>query len=222
MHQYISCSLFYEETLLTLHMKKIVLLFCFFSLTFAASAQQLGIKGGATYATFRGNDAKNYDHRLGYAAGLFYQQHINELIGIQMEALYTSRGAKIETVTGGVTTEDKFRMNYVDVPLLLHVSAGGLFFDLGPQASFIAKAKRITETTSADGNTTTSRSINITDHPYSIDLGYAAGIGYRGAGNIGLEVRYTGGLKDIDDEGPFVGQERRNSTIFLMLSYLFY
>ncbi|MEJ8757099.1 porin family protein [Pontibacter sp. H259] len=204
-------------------MKRIALLLCFFSLTIAASAQQLGIKGGATYSTFKGQNGKDYDYRLGYAGGLFYQQHINDLIGIQIEALYTSRGAKIEKVaTSGVKTEDKFRMNYVDVPLLLHVSAGGLFFDLGPQASFAAKARRISEVTSADGNTTTSSSVNITDHPYAIDLGYAAGIGYRGASNIGLEVRYTGGLKDIDDEGPFVGQERRNSTIFLMLSYLFY
>ncbi|WP_162425840.1 porin family protein [Pontibacter pudoricolor] len=197
-------------------MKKIVLLFCFFSLTFAVSAQQLGIKAGGTYATFKGDDAKNYDHRVGYAAGLFYQQHINELIGIQLEAIYTSRGAQREAAS----TEDRFRLNYVDVPLLLHVSAGGLFFDLGPQASFMVKAKRVTETT--NNNTTVSTKTDITDHPYSIDLGYAAGIGYRGASNIGLEVRYTGGLKDIDDEGPFVGQERRNSTIFLMLSYLFY
>lgn len=203
-------------------MKKIVLLFCFFSLTFAASAQQLGIKGGATYATFRGNDAKNYDHRIGYAAGLFYQQHINELIGIQMEALYTSRGAQNEFRSGSNTIEDRFRYNYVDVPLLLHVSAGGLFFDLGPQASFLAKARQIREVIPDEGNTTTTVKTDVTDHPYTIDLGYAAGIGYRGASNIGLEVRYTGGLKDIDDEGPFVGQERRNSTIFLMLSYLFY
>ncbi|NDK56584.1 porin family protein [Pontibacter fetidus] len=197
-------------------MKKIVLLFCFFALTFGASAQQLGIKGGATYATFKGSDAKDYDNRLGYAAGLFYQQHINEIIGIQLEALYTSRGAQRKVGN----TEDRFRYNYVDVPLFLHVSAGGLFFDLGPQASFLAKAKRITETTGT--NTTVSTKTDVTDHPYTIDLGYAAGIGYRGASNIGLEVRYTGGLKDIDDEGPFVGQERRNSTIFLMLSYLFY
>ncbi|MBB6612589.1 PorT family protein [Pontibacter sp. Tf4] len=203
-------------------MKRILLLICFFSFALGVSAQQLGVKAGATYATFRGADAKNYDHRLGYSAGLFYQQHINDLIGIQIEALYTSRGAKVENVSStGVKTEDKFRMNYVDVPLLLHFSAGGLFFDLGPQASFIAKARRIIETTSADGNTTTTKENNITDHPYTVDLGYAAGIGYRGASNIGLEVRYTGGLKDIDDEGPFVNQERHNSTIFLMLSYLF-
>jgi len=196
-------------------MKRIVLLFCFLTFTVAASAQQLGIKGGATYATFKGSDAKNYDSRLGYAAGLFYQQHINDIIGIQIEALYTSRGAQREAGNA----EDKFRYNYVDVPLFLHVSAGGLFFDLGPQASFMVKAQRITETST--NSTTVTTKTDITDHPYSIDLGYAAGIGYRGASNIGLEVRYAGALKDIDDEGPFVGQERRNSTLFLMLSYLF-
>lgn len=203
-------------------MKRIVFLFCFLSLTVAASAQQLGIKAGVTYATFKGDNAKNYDHRLGYAAGLFYQQHINELIGLQIEALYTSRGAQNEFREGSNTIEDRFRYNYVDVPLLLHVSAGGLFFDLGPQASFLAKARQIREVIPDGGNSTTTIKTDVTDNPYTIDLGYAAGIGYRGPSNIGLEVRYTGGLKDIDDEGAFVGQERRNFTIFLMLSYLFH
>lgn len=201
-------------------MKKTVFLFCFSILAFAATAQQVGLKGGATYATFKGDDAKDYEHRLGYAAGIFYQQHLNDFIGVQLEALYTSRGAKNEFRAGSNTIEDKYRYNYVDVPVLLHLSAGGLFIDLGPQASFIAKARQIREVTPDAGDTSTSVKTTITDHPYAIDLGYAAGIGYRGASNIGLEVRYTGGLKDIDDEGPFVGRERRNSTIFLMLSYL--
>ena len=201
-------------------MKKIALLFCLCSLAFASVAQQAGIKAGATYATFKGKDAKDYDHRLGYTAGLFLQQHLNNVIGVQVEALYTSRGAQNEFRSGANTVEDKFRYNYVDVPVMLHLSAGGLFVDLGPQVSFLAKARQIREITPDAGNTTTSVKTDVTDHPYTVDFSYVAGIGYRGASNIGLEVRYTGGLKNIDDEGPFAGKERRNSTISLMLSYL--
>ncbi|NEM99255.1 porin family protein [Pontibacter burrus] len=201
-------------------MKRVLLLFCFCSLAFAAVAQQVGIKGGATYGTFSGDGAKDYDYRLGYAGGLFFQKYINDIIGTQVEILYTSRGAKNEFRSGSNTIEDRFRYNYIDVPVMLHVSAGGLFFDLGPQASFLVKAHQIRETTPESGNTVTSKKTDVTDHPYPIDFGYAAGIGYRGASNIGLELRYTGGLKDIDDEGPFVGQQRRNSTFFVMLSFM--
>ena len=45
-------------------------------------------------------------------------------------------------------------------------------------------------------------------------------MGYRATNGLGLEVRYTGGLKKIDDEGAFVNRERRNSGFSLMLSYL--
>ncbi len=204
-------------------MKKTILLLTFALFATAGFAQQLGIKAGATYNNFKGDDAKNYDYRLGYTAGLMLQQHITDLVGIQVEALYTSKGAKLESTSStGVKTEDKFRLNYVDVPVLLHVSAGGLFFDLGPQVSFITKSHRIGEVTSANGNTTTTIETDITDHPYGVDFAYVGDIGYRAGNGFGLEVRYAGGLKKIDDEGPFAGRQRRNSSISLMFSYLFH
>ncbi|MBC5772897.1 PorT family protein [Pontibacter sp. KCTC 32443] len=203
-------------------MKKTILLLSLVLLATTGFAQQLGIKAGATYNNFKGDDAKNYDYRLGYTAGLILQNHITDLIGIQVETLYTSKGAKQETTLGnGSKAEDKFRLNYVDVPVLLHVSAGGLFFDLGPQVSFIAKGRRVSEVTSATGNTTTTVETEITDHPYQVDFAYVGDIGYRAGNGFGLELRYAGGLKKIDDEGPFTGDQRRNSSIMLMFSYLF-
>ncbi|WP_460922614.1 porin family protein [Pontibacter brevis] len=198
-------------------MKKLMLLLVLALATTTGFAQSLGIKAGATYTTFKGNDAQDYDSRVGYTAGLVLQRHFNTLMGIQVEALYTARGAKRLSNAGNNEVEESFRLNYVDVPVLFHVSAGGLFFDLGPQASFIVKANHMREITS--GSTTTSSKTDITDQPYTIDFGYAAGIGYRADNGIGLELRYNGGLKNIDDEGPFAGKERRNSGFNLMLSY---
>ncbi len=200
-------------------MKKTLLLAMFALATTVGFSQSLGLKGGATYYTFKGNDADGYEYRLGYTAGLMLQQHINDLVGLQLEALYTSKGAKIESRSGSNEIEEAYRMNYIDVPLLLHVSSNGLFFDLGPQASFIAKARQVREVTS--GNTTTTAKTDITDNPYTIDFGYVAGLGYRASNGLGLELRYNGGVKKIDDEGSFVGKERRNSGFNLMISYFF-
>lgn len=198
-------------------MKKMMLLLVLALATTTGFTQSLGVKAGATYTTFKGNDAQDYEYRFGYTAGLVLQRHITDLIGIQAEALYTTKGAKKTSTSGSNETEEAFRLNYIDVPVLFHVSASGLFFDLGPQASFISKASHVREVTS--GSTTTSSKTDVTDHPYTIDLGYVAGIGYRANNGIGLEIRYNGGLKNIDDEGPFAGRERRNSGFSLMLSY---
>jgi len=199
-------------------MKKTLLLVLLALITTTGFSQTLGLKGGATYYTFKGSDANDYEYRLGYTAGLMLQQHINDLIGLQVEALYTSKGARIESRAGSNEVQEAYRLNYVDVPVLLHLSANGLFIDLGPQASFIAKARKIREVTS--GSTTTTAKTDVTDQPYTIDFGYAAGLGYRGSSGIGLELRYNGGFKKIDDEGAYAGRVRRNSGFNVMLSYL--
>lgn len=199
-------------------MKKTLLLVLLALVTTTGFSQTLGLKGGAAYYTFRGNDAKDYEHRLGYTAGIMLQQHINKLLGVQVEALYTSKGARVESRSGSTEVQDSYRLSYVDVPVLLHLSAGGLFIDLGPQVSFISKARQVREVNS--GSTTTTTKTDITDRPYTVDFGYVAGLGYRASSGIGLELRYNGGLKKIDDEGPLVGSERHNSGFNLMLSYI--
>ncbi len=201
-------------------MKKLILLIIFIAVSYTGFGQQLGVKAGATYATFKGKDTNNYDYRLGYTAGIMLQQHITELIGVQIETLYTSKGAKIESQSGSNEINDIYRLNYVDVPVMLHISANGMFIDLGPQVSFIAKAKQIREVNS--GSTTTTVETDITDNPYTVDFSYVAGLGFRASNGIGIEARYNGGLKKIDDEGAFANRQRRNSSFNLMVSYLLF
>lgn len=178
-------------------------------------AQQLGFKGGAAYTTLKGADAANYDYRLGYTGGIFLQRHINNMMGLQMEALYTSKGGRRE-ITAQST--EVYKLNYIDIPVLFHLSASGVFVDFGPQISFISSATQITELETKDASSKTEK--NITDNPYTIDFAYVGSVGYRAGNGLGLEVRYTGGLKKIDDEGPLEGRDRKNAGFSLMLSYL--
>ncbi|MHC2992876.1 hypothetical protein OB13_15290 [Pontibacter sp. HJ8] len=202
-------------------MKKTLLLTCCLTLLAATGyAQQLGIKGGATYATFKGEDSDHNKYRIGYTGGLFLQRHIGNMVGVQVEALYTSKGGRREVTSNGNLIADEFRLNYIDVPVLLHLSASGVFVDLGPQVSFIAGAKHIREVTSDSGNKSVITKSGYTDNPYTVDFGYVGTVGYRAGNGVGLEVRYTGGLKKVDDEGSYQGVDRRNSAFSLMLSYL--
>ncbi|WP_276497336.1 porin family protein [Pontibacter litorisediminis] len=199
-------------------MKKFILGLGLSLLAGAASAQTMGVKAGLNYATLRGENAKNYDYRPGYTVGLTARYGFNELMGIQTEALFTSKGYKRTFSNNDTETEDRLRLNYLDIPVLLHLQVSGLFFELGPQVSFLLKGKQITEV--SRGNTTTTKEFEVTDEPYPIDFGYAAGIGYRAPSGIGLGLRYNAGLKDLDDEGGFEGSERRHAAFQLTLSYV--
>lgn len=199
---------------------KLIIFFIFFA-SLQVSGQHFGLKAGATFATLRGDDAENFEHRVGYTFGGMYQHHFTQKVGIQTELLYTSKGAINEYRTDGNTVEDKYRLNYLDLPVMLHLTTGRVFVDLGPQISFMAKARRITDVEPDGGNSTTTVKTNITDNPYALDYSLVAGIGYRAVNNIGIEARYGYGLKKLDDEGNAVGLDRYNSTIYLMVSYLF-
>ncbi|MCC9137840.1 porin family protein [Pontibacter silvestris] len=120
-------------------MKKLILGAGLALITGFASAQQVGIKAGLNYTTFKGDDAKNYDYRPGYTVGVTARKEINNHIGIQPELLFTSKGAKTETTNGNTTSKEKTRLNYLDVPVLLSIQTSGLFFEVGPQISFLLK-----------------------------------------------------------------------------------
>ena len=197
----------------------LTLLLCLSGLS--ASTQHFGLKGGATYATLRGNDAGNFEYRPGYTFGGMYQHHFTQQIGIQTELLYTSKGAINEYRIASDFIKDKYRLNYLELPVMLHVTTGRVFADIGPQVSFLAKARKITDTEPDGGNSEITVKTNITDNPYALDYSLVAGIGYRAINNIGIEARYAHGLKKLDDEGNAVGSDRYNSTFYLMVSYLF-
>ncbi|PTX21294.1 outer membrane protein with beta-barrel domain [Pontibacter mucosus] len=199
-------------------MKKLLLGLGLALMAGTASAQSVGIKAGLNYGSLTGDDAKNHDYRPGYTVGLTARYGLNELIGVQTEALFTSKGAKHSYSTNGTDIENRLRLNYLDIPVLLHLQVSGLYFELGPQVSFLLKGKQITEVSRS--NTTTTTETDITDNPYPIDFGYAAGIGYRAPSGIGLGLRYNGGLKKLDDEGSYEGRERYNTGFQLTLSYV--
>jgi hypothetical protein len=198
-------------------MKRQIIILFFSLIATTGFAQKIGVKAGPTYSSFKGDQAEGYEHKLGYTFGFMTQHHLTEKIGIQTEALYTSKGAKNEFRSGNQDIKETLRLNYIEVPVLLHVYTGGIFFDLGPQISFISKSKQIREVNS--GDTENVVKTDITDLPYAIDFNYVAGVGYRASNGLGAELRYTGGVKNIFDEGPMVGRELRNSSFSFMLSY---
>ncbi|WP_035563048.1 porin family protein [Hymenobacter sp. IS2118] len=189
-------------------MKKLILsLGLLMSVATAASAQEIrfGVKAGANYSSVTADETDGIESKIGLQAGLLANFALSDLISIQPEVLYSQKGLQSEA-----DSDDKLKLNYIDVPLLVKVNAGGLFFEGGPQVGFLAGAK-IT-----DGN----EDRDIKDLYNTVDFGYVAGLGYQLESGPMIGLRYNGGISNIVKDGDD-DDKARNSVFQLYVGYTF-
>ncbi len=184
----------------------------------AANAQSpsFGVKAGASLTSLTGKGTDNADlkYRFGFLAGVLANLPVNDLFSVQPEVLYSMKGAKGRTFSGSTATDAKLKLDYIDVPVLAHINAGGLFFELGPQVGFLVSAK-------AKGNINgQSYSQDVKDQLKKVDFGYAAGLGYQMADGPGVGLRYNGGFVNLDKNSSGNSGSVHNSAFQLYLTYM--
>jgi len=188
-------------------MKKVILsLGLLVGLAGVANAQtglKLGLKGGFNLSTYSGADSKGSEYKAGFAAGGLLNYGFTDMISVQGELLYSQKGASRDFDNGaGKTYTDKSTLGYIDVPILFKVNTGdegkGLFFEVGPQGSFVLHQRSFVEDSGGKqiGSSSTS-----TDALNKVVVGYVAGIGYQITSGLGLGIRYTGDLSQVAKDG---------------------
>ncbi|GAB3726559.1 porin family protein [Hymenobacter agri] len=182
------------------------------SLNYAAQAQDvsLGLKAGATYASFTGEQAGNPDGLFGFQGGIFANIGLSRMVAFQPELLYSQKGAKVKDVTNAST-----RLSYLDVPLAFHVNADGLFFEAGPQVGILLAAK----------SEVGPQSVDVKNQLNPFDAGYLVGLGYQRKTGPGIGLRYNGSFSNLPKSSTVGGvttqQHIRNSVFQLYLTYSF-
>jgi hypothetical protein len=157
------------------------------------------------------------DQRIGLVAGAFVTWPIGERFGIQVEALYTQKGAAFDE--SGVTGTTK--LDYVEVPLLLVASTppdrpGGtsLQFFGGPAVAFKVSAKG---SGSFQGQTV---DVDIPDDVIEkVDLGVVVGAGVT-FGRLSIEGRYTIGLANVNGDTSDA-TEVKNRSLGILAGFRF-
>ncbi|WP_299709201.1 porin family protein [uncultured Pontibacter sp.] len=214
-------------------MKKLLLMFVFAASTaFAAQAQNasFGIRGGANISNLSGDlrDEDRFENKVGFHAGVMANFGIvDNFFSIQPELLYSVKGFKHEDseftlpLLGQVRRrEGKVHYNYLDLPVMARIKAGPLYFEAGPQASYLLSVKNETRTYDGSGNQISS---NIDEKSKSgleeFEVGYVAGIGFTSANNaISFGVRYNGAFSDfVKEDVNFEGDltNARHSTFMV-------
>ena len=211
----------------------------------AAHAQgvRLGLRAGANYSNLAGNikNEETYNNKVGFLGGVMLNFDVtgDGFFSVQPELLYSQKGfenkpTEYNNTIAGIgykeKREGKVNYNYLDLPVLLKINAGGLYFEGGPQVSYLLSSNNATKTTRTNTltdktETLDSQNKNDVSGLKRTELGYAAGLGYQAENGLSLGLRYTGAFSDFvkSDNGTYFNGDLRNarhSAFQLSLGYL--
>jgi hypothetical protein len=219
-------------------MKKIaLLLLAGLSFSFAqAQSAKVGLKAGANYSNISGGlDEDVYQNKFGFNGGVTANFSLTDdgFLSLQPELLYSQKGYKYRdeeyprSLTGSVLTQPvkskgERHFNYLDLPVLLKVNAGGLYFEGGPQLSYLVGIRDNTETTYSDGREYDNWQKIDKDNLAELEIGYAAGLGFQATNGVSLGLRYNGSINELAKSDPNNDElvNARHSVFQLQLGFL--
>ncbi|MCX2741417.1 porin family protein [Pontibacter anaerobius] len=217
-------------------MKKLFLSLTVALLSFAAAQAQsgLGVRAGANFSNLSGDlkDESRYENKVGFHGGLTYNIPVaGEFFSVQPELLYANKGFKyedtqLELPTGSFRREGNMNYNYLELPVLAHIKAGPIYFEAGPQASYLLSVKNNIKEYINDERTSSATTDIDKGDMKDFEFGYAAGVGIT-SGILSVGLRYNGSLTDFMDKlsTEYFNDENftdaRHSTIMLTLGLNF-
>ena len=201
-------------------MRRLALLGLVLVRVMSARAQMKGsVIGGYVSAkvseSFQGTTV-TLDSRAGLAAGLGMTRDVAHDIAFAPELLYVQKG--FDQTSGTGTDEFKFKLSYIEVPILFRAMFAGRsarpFVTAGPAIAFKVACAGEAST----GGSSVSQDCSVNDGPNlnSVDFGVivGAGVGYR---NLTFSARYDAGLANIEKNAP-AGQSLKNRAWLFLVS----
>lgn len=157
---------------------------------------KFGVKAGADFSRWGGDDVKNIDisTNIGYHAGAFAEFPLTNIVNLE-SGLYVSRkGFKSKEEVLGSTLKLTNTSTYLDLPVMAKfMIARNYNISLGPQLSYLLQNKTIAKW---EGEKDTQRKVTGFK---KFDLGAVAGIGYQFNNGLLFSANYDFGLTKMDD-----------------------
>ena len=184
-----------------------------------AQERQIGLKAGVNVASlvFDEADSDSYnDRRIGFAAGGFGVWPIGGPMAIQVEALFSQKGANLSEDLDDFKAS--LELDYLDIPVLLRFQgpvfgSSRLHFFGGPSVSFRTAARNKATNTASQYDQGEIQ--NIEDDIEPFDFGIVAGGGVDIGRYIVIDARYSWGLSTINKDTS-EGVEIKNRLFSIM------
>lgn len=158
-----------------------------------SNAQAYGLKAGVNFASFRGDNSKDFNVLIGWQAGGVAELEIFDHLSVQAEFLYSTQGAKTKT--------HDYELNYLTLPVVAKIYLTDSFnIQGGPQFGLL-----ISESDNVDA---------LQSNTY--DFGVVGGLEFFVANGLFIQARYNAGLSRLSDNSDL-----KNSVVSLGLGYMF-
>ena len=203
------------------------LIFCLGATLTTAQAQtnesanaQIGVKGGVNFSNMYTEDVDDNNVLTSFNAGLYASIPLTSSIAIQPEFLFSRKGAELAYDNAFATGKAKFKLNYIEVPVLVKVNLTKNFnIHAGPYFAYLIDGQVTNET---DGGTFNFEDNFDNDDFNKFDYGVSAGLGFDFE-SIGIGARYNYGLSTVGKERNFGGTnytfpDGKNSNISLYVA----
>ena len=183
-----------------------------------AAAQQIGVKGGANFASLTPAEDEDPDtsRHIGPVGGVWVRIAPFTRFSFQVEGLFAEKGVKFDPSGFGLNASVDVRLRYVEFPLLARAdfgasgSAARVFVVGGVAPAFELSAR----SRAVAGDEEQTRDID--DEIYSFDLGLVGGLGLE-FGPASIEARYTHGLRHINTDDNGEGDRIKNRVFSVMV-----
>jgi opacity protein-like surface antigen len=193
-------------------MKRILSVFLIVFSSYASQAQvQYGAEAGLNLANVY-NEGANHKARLGFRLGGFVQAPLTQGWVLRPGLQYSLKGFRAPATQ--FSNEAIVSLHYVTLPLLLGFQpAQNLTILFGPEAGYRISA----------GSKIDDREYDLSGIYRKFDLGVDLGVNYQLNGNIGLDLRYNYGFKDLmhvvytDPNGNISGQGKAGANRVLQV-----
>ncbi|MDP2161690.1 MAG: porin family protein [Flavobacterium sp.] len=187
------------------------------------SGASFGFKGGINFSNLYTEDVDDNNVLTSFNAGVFVTMPITEFLAIQPEFLYSRKGAELVYDNAFATGTAKFKLNYIEVPVLLKINlTQNLNVHAGPYFAYLIDADVTNE--SSNGNFDFEENLSNDDFN-KFDYGLSAGLGFD-FDSFGIGARYNYGLAKVGKERDFLGTsytfpDGKNSNLSIYAAFKF-
>jgi hypothetical protein len=191
----------------------------------------LGIRAGlnvhtvtfdATRNASQSTAGSNVNFGLGLAGGVGTELHFTDLLSIETNLMWVTRGFVLSSTTNAIETNIRSSYNTVAVPILAKFSFGTWdfipYFGVGLEPYYIISAGETRTETNQSATTSTISLTNLNQ----LNVGVAGVLGFTyfwGDVGFNLDVRYTYTLTNIDSTGGT--NSLRNQDIITLFGAIF-
>ena len=203
----------------------------FISNNFAQSKLKLGVNGGLTYSSFRGNpQIETLEAGFEFLVGVSFEYQLKERLSLVSNINYDRKTATDNPYIQIIENPEdpsfygkvkiKFRNQYLSLPILLKYKFGtnnSFFINGGPFLSYLLKS----ELTNNYDDTSSDQTDNFKTLDYGLTFGFGKTFKLKNNNELSIEIRENLGLSEINDVTVVDNGFVKTNSINLICNYSF-